>query len=279
MRRQAFTLIELLVIIAIMAVMVSVSVLSIRAGQASARLRGATRAVFATIRQARSIALVTKQPSILTFSTRKQGGEVVSKAEITSAKLVTDRSLMTAGRPPRSIDGYSTLGAATGHAAMPDSRQAFVVSNREDTTPAETRTGGGHTVDEALFRPMEEELMAGVCVRVVMASDEEEDTTGEVDEAKRSMVSTFSNVDALLGLYKKYRDEKAEREAAALSQDGPSTADDEVLEEERHIQWQSNGRAEPHAVYVYAEGDKWEEGWCVKVDMFGATKVLTEEDE
>ena len=103
--RRAFTLIELLVIIAIIGIMVTVSVLSIRAGQAAARMRGATRAVFCTIRQARSIALVTKQSSIITFSTKKIEGEVVSKAEITSARLMADRSLMTsAGRPPRSVD-------------------------------------------------------------------------------------------------------------------------------------------------------------------------------
>ena len=280
MMRRAFTLIELLVIIAIIGIMVTVSVLSIRAGQAAARMRGATRAVFCTIRQARSIALVTKQSSIITFSTKKIEGEVVSKAEITSARLMADRSLMTsAGRPPRSVDGYDTLPSEAEEAAPEDTRQAFVVSNRDGEEPKRSSEGEGHTVEEALFRPMDEELMAGVCIRVVMEDDEDDDGSGEVDEAKRSMVSTFSNVDALLGLYSKYREQKAEREAAADEEKGRSAAEVEVIEEERHVRWLSNGRADPHSVYVYAEGEDWEDGWCVKVDMFGATKVISDGEE
>ena len=278
--RRAFTLIELLVVIAIMATMISLSVLSIQAGRAASRMQGATRAVFATIRQARSIAMVTRQPSIITFSTKKVDGEPVSKAEITSAKLLTDRSLMTsAGRPPRSIDGYDTLPGEQ-KVEREDTRQAFVVSNREgrDEPRPQDSSEGGHTVEEALFRPMDEELMSGVCIRVVMDSEEVEDGTGEVDEAKRSMISTFSNVDALLGLYQKYRQEKnAREEASEEASEKASSA--EVIEEERHIQWQSNGRTDPHAVYVYAEGEEWSDGWCVKVDMYGATKVRSEEDD
>lgn len=278
--RRAFTLIELLVIIAIIAVMISVSVLSIQAGRSASRMKGATRAVFATIRQARSIAMVTRQPSILTFSTKKAGGEPVSKAEITSAKLLTDKSLMTsAGRPPRSIDGYDTLAGESAEEPV-DTRQAFVVSNRDDGQgAAQDAGGGGHTVEEALFRPMDEELMTGVCIRVVMDNEEVEDPSGEVDEAKRSMISTFSNVDMLLGLYQKYRTEKAAKEEADDAASGKASVEYEVLEEERHIQWQSNGRTDPHAVYVYAEGENWADGWCVKVDLYGATKVLTEEDD
>ena len=108
---------------------------------------------------------------------------------------------------------------------------------------------------------------------------EDDDGAGEVDEAKRSMVSTFSNVDALLGLYSKYREQKAEREAAADEEKGRSAAEVEVIEEERHVRWLSNGRADPHSVYVYAEGEDWEDGWCVKVDMFGATKVISDGEE
>ncbi len=273
--RRGFTLIELLVIIAIIATMISVSVLSIQAGQSAARLRGATRGVFATIRQARSIALVTKQPSIITFSTKKVDGDVVSKAEITSARLMTDKSLMTsAGRPPRSIDGYQTLSGAGGESERTDRRQAFVVSNRDDGSDGATASGeAGHSVEEALFRPMDEEVMSGVCVRLVMEDEEIEDASGEVDEAKRAMVSTFSNIDALLGLYSKYREEKAKREAEAAEQAKTPVKEAEVIEEERHVQWQSNGRTDPHAVYVYAEGKEWSDGWCVKVDLYGATKV------
>ncbi len=270
--RRGFTLIELLVIVALIGVMMTVSVLSIRAGKAAARMRGATRAVFSTIRQARSIALVTKQPAILTFSTRKVGDDYVSKAEITSASLISKKSLMTsAGRPPRSIDGYTTL-PTEDEVSKKETRQAFVVSNRDDASS----DGGGHTVEEALFRPMEEEILSGVCIRVIMDDEEVEDPTGEVDEAKRSMVSTFSNIDALLGLYGKYRTEKTEAEEDASDAE---TTTSEVVEEERHIQWQSNGRTDPHAVYVYSPDEEWNDGWCVKADMYGVLKVTDDDEE
>ena len=69
MARRAFTLIELLVIVAIMATMVTVSVVSIRAGQSTARIKGATRNVMAAIRNARSRALVMMQPAIVMLPT------------------------------------------------------------------------------------------------------------------------------------------------------------------------------------------------------------------
>jgi prepilin-type N-terminal cleavage/methylation domain-containing protein len=44
--KGGFTLVELLVVIAVMATMVSVCVVSVRAGQDAARVRGAARNVF-----------------------------------------------------------------------------------------------------------------------------------------------------------------------------------------------------------------------------------------
>ena len=50
-------MIELLVICAILATMVSIGVGSILSGQGTARVKGATRDVYAAIRHARSVAL------------------------------------------------------------------------------------------------------------------------------------------------------------------------------------------------------------------------------
>ena len=99
--RRGFTLIELLVIIGIMGLMVAVGILSVGAGKGAARVKGATRDIFAAIRHARSTALVTQQPAIITYSTDEVDGEIVAKVEITSAKLFNsgvDRSKVQIGR-------------------------------------------------------------------------------------------------------------------------------------------------------------------------------------
>ncbi len=285
--RRAFTLVELLVIIAIIGAMVAVSVVSIDAGKEAARMRGAVRDVFATIRQARSIALVTQKPSIITFSTRKENDEAVSRVEINSAELLTKNSLMTsAGRPPRSLDGYRTVGDDEGsEGAGKDSRQAFVVSNRDgEGSSTETDDSGGHTVEEALFQPIDEEVLTGICIKVVMDGEEAEELPGEVNEARKAMVSTFSNVDVLLGVYKEHREKqraqaKKDSESDIESQ-GPSRPAKSFEDEEKSILWQANGRSDAHTVYIYADGgDYLENSWRIRVDMFGATKVLSAEDD
>ena len=86
--RRAFTLIELLVIVAIIGIMVATSVVNIGAGQRAARIRGATRDIFAVIRHARSTALVTQQPSVITYSTVTIDDEVCAKVEINAAKIL-----------------------------------------------------------------------------------------------------------------------------------------------------------------------------------------------
>ena len=87
--RRAFTLIELLTIVAIISVMVTVAVVGVSSGQGASRLRGATRDVFAAIRQARSVALVTQQPAVITYSAKIVDGELCARVEIDSAKLIS----------------------------------------------------------------------------------------------------------------------------------------------------------------------------------------------
>ena len=80
MGRRAFTLIELLVIIAVIGIMTTTAVLSVVSGQRAVRVKGATRDVFAAIRHARSTALVTQQPAIITYSNETVDGEPVVTA-------------------------------------------------------------------------------------------------------------------------------------------------------------------------------------------------------
>jgi prepilin-type N-terminal cleavage/methylation domain-containing protein len=260
MLRRAFTLIELLAIIAIIGILVTLSVVSVQRGQQGARLRGAVRDVFATIRQARSVALVTQKPCIITFSTQHGGDTAVSKVEITSAELLKSSSATRA----RTLDGrWITIG-----------------DGGDDG-------GEGHTVEEMLFQPISEEVLEGICVKVVMADEEIETYPGEVNEAKKSMISTFSNVDFLLGTYREERaKQKAaaaaeaaekEREAAAAPAAAPAAAEGDS---EKSLAWQVNGRCEPHTVYVYADGADWQrDAWRIRVDRFGAAKILDAEED
>ncbi len=278
MRKRGFTLIELLTIIAILSIVVTAVTVSIQAGTAAARMRGAVRDVFATVRQARSVALVSQKPCILTFKTVVKDGTAVSSAEIVSTELLTSKSLLdSTGRAPRSIDGYKTL---PGEAEEPqnDSRAAFVVSNRDDPEAAKPDEGG-HTVEETLFRPIDEEILTGICIRVVMAEEEVEDNGVNVDEAKRSRVSTFSNTDFLLSRFKE-RTKKTGQDAAGETPAATrSSGESEVEEMEKSILWQTNGRTDPHTIYVYAETARdWQrEAWAMEVDRFGAVKVLEDD--
>ena len=138
--RRAFTLVELLVIIAIIAAMVTTSVISVQKGQEYARMRGAVRDVFAAVRQARSIALVSQKPSVITFSTKTWEGSVASKVEISSAKLVSSRSTTQA----RSLGGEWRNLAGGG----------------DDSVDESSSDGGGQTLEDILFEPISDEVLS-----------------------------------------------------------------------------------------------------------------------
>ena len=87
MRRRAFTLIEILAVVAIISVLVATAVVGLNTGTDAARLRGASRDIFAAMRRARSTALVTQNPCVLSYSNAKVDGEICAKIEIVSAKM------------------------------------------------------------------------------------------------------------------------------------------------------------------------------------------------
>ena len=190
--KRAFTLIELLVIIAIMGTMVTVGIVSVRSGQGAARVKGATRDIFAAIRHARSTALVTQQPAIITYSTDTVDGEVVAKVEITSAKL------MTAGvdlAKVRTVTGHPLKSVATVSAVASDKGGASEEGGDEK----------GNTLEEVLFAPIDTDIVKGMRLKVVVGSD----VLDVSEEAHRPKISVFSNVDYLLG---KFRDSKKSAE-------------------------------------------------------------------
>lgn len=282
--RRAFTLIELLVIIAIIGIMVTASVLSVQAGREAVKMRGAARDIFAAVRQARSIALVSQKPCIITFSTKTSGDEVSSSVVITSAELVKKNATTSA----RSIGGeWKRIGEAA-EEEKDESRQAFHVRGRDDDKEQKDDSSeGGHTVEEVLFQSVAQDVLEGICIKVVMDDEDvEPDSPRDVNEAKKSMISTFSNVDFLLGTYRDERKKEQEAAAAEAAKEDDSRAANDSKSaqpeaEEKSLAWQVNGRCDPHTIYIYAPGEDWREtDWRIRVDRFGAVKVLSNgEDE
>ena len=260
--RRAFTLIELLAIVAIIGIMVAAGVVSLGAGQGAARTRGATRDIFATIRQARSTALVTQQPCVLSYSTATVDGETCAKVEITSARIFSGSSVTEA----------ETLSGERVNLADPNGAAAGRAAADGDAADG---AGGGEAVEDILFEPIAAEVVKGMAIQVKMADELVELEQNE--EKSRSMISAFSNVDALLGRYS----EAKKKEAAAEEPDAAAPTPGDDTQAPVSVVWEVNGRCEPHRVYVYPAGKSPESGLCIKIDRFGAAKVLSfgEEDE
>ena len=249
--KKGFTLIELLVIVAIIGIMVAASVVNVGAGQRAARIRGSARDIFAVIRHARSTALVTQQPSVITYSTTQIDGEVCAKIEINAAKILSADSV------PRA----TTLNGET-------------VSLNDDAGGGDgDSSGGGLTVEDVLFAPISTDVVRGIRLKVLKEGERLEYAE---DEAKsRPKISVFSNVDYLIG---KLKDAKT-KEAEAKAQEAESAAESSILpdasdQEPVSVVWEVNGRTEPHRVWVFADGSSPENGLCIRIDRFGGAKVV-----
>jgi len=259
-------LIELLVICAILAVMVSIGIGSIASGQGAARVKGATRDIYAAIRHARSVALVTGQPAVVTYSTAEEDGEVVAKIEVMTAKLLdsqVDRSKMVtlSGEP---VKGQEDEGLELVHIekskAKPFSKKAAGGDTAVDSE------SGGETVEDVLFAPMNTDIVKGMRLKVLKGDEELEQSPN----VQKSKISVFSNVDYLLG---KLADKKKAEQASAKKEEETTVKSEE--QEPVSIVWETNGRVEPHKVWVYPDGKRPEEGLMLMVDRFGAVKVLS----
>ena len=254
--RKAFTLIEILVVVAIIAITISVSMLGMGAGTAAARLRGTSRDAFATIRQARSLALVTGRPCVLTYVDSSGEGSS-ARIDITAAKLVSSQAaeVQTLSGETRRIGGDAGDGAADGESS-----------------------GGGEKIEEILFSPVDSEVLKDVRIKVEKEGDA---GYGDVPEAKaKSKISAFSNVDYLLGKFAESRKEEggAADSDGAGKEDGPDAAappqDAAGKGETVSVVWEANGRCEPHKVWIYPAGSGRERGVRIEVDRFGAAKIV-----
>ena len=272
--RRGFTLIELLVIVAIICGMAGVGVVSVRAGQGAARVKGATRDIFAAIRHARSQALVSQKPVIITYSTDEVEGEAMAKVEVTSAKLFSDE-----------VD-RSKVRTLTGEPLAASKRELVHIRDGEDaggdpaTGTQQTEDAGGSVVQDVLFAPIKEDVVKGMRLKVVVG-----ETGGEAaGDGRKPRLSVFSNVDYLLGKFKEKKTAAAPSEASEPSADGREKgAKKDERQEPVSVVWETNGLVDPHQVWIYADGQTPEGGLSIRIDRFGAAKVLSgdgrEDDE
>jgi len=261
--RRGFTLLEILTVVAIIAIMVTASVVSVRQGQGFARIRGATRDIYATIRHARSMALVSQQPSIIKYSTVHEGDEVVAKIEIATAKMFNDTAVKVA----------TTLSGETVRLVEEEAPPAEEVRTKSHTVdgeaPTVTENSGGQSVEDILFAPISTDVVRGIRIKV---TKEGETLEGVTEERAKPKISVFSNVDYIL---RKYNEKKAvERAKAQESDTGVSDVASGDEQEEVSVVWEANGRTEPHRVWIFPDGSDPEKGLSIKVDRFGGAKVV-----
>ena len=267
--RRAFTLIELLVICAILATMVSIGVGSILSGQGTARVKGATRDVYAAIRHARSVALVTGQRVLVNYSNEKVDEETCVKIEVVAAKIMN----ADGDRPepqPYYVMEYKELApkakAQKGQKLVNirgSEAKAFNSDGESDGS-----SGGGETIEEILFSPMDASVIKGMRILVKKG---DEALTEETDVQTRSRISVFSNVDYLQNRYKEAKKEAKEK---GEGEDEKPTGSVNDMDGEVSVVWETNGAVEPHKIWIYPDGKKPEDGLQLNVDSFGAVKVL-----
>lgn len=265
--RRAFTLIELLTVVAIAGMMVTVAMVSITRGQTGARMKGATRDIFATIRRARSVALVSQQPAVITYSSVMVDGEICARVEINSSKMMKSDAVFTA----QTLSGETvTIGADA-------SEETPLVEDGGETDG--DNAGDGETIEDILFSSISDDVVRGIAIKVTVGDEMLE---FDRDEAKsKSKISVFSNVDYLLGRFNESRakaEEKKDEPSDASAPDAAASSAND-LQEPVSVVWEVNGRCEPHRVWVYPAGSTPDKGLSIKIDRFGAAKVLAQGED
>ena len=277
--RRAFTLIEMMVVIAIIGIVSGLGVLSITSGKGAARVKGATRDVYAAIRHARSIALVTGQRVLVNYSNETVDDEIAAKVDVVAAKIM-DTGDGSPDAMPYYVMDYKDLPQSAPRKAgqklvnIRDSKAKSFVSDGE--TAAESGSDEGETVEEILFSPMGENIVRGMRILVKKG---DEALADETDVQMKSRISVFSNVDYLQGRYREAKAaEEAKEESKGLTSGGgaasPLGGSANDMEGTVSVVWETNGAVEPHKIWIYQDGEKPENGLMLNVDRFGAIKVL-----
>jgi len=273
--RRGFTLIELLVVVAILGIMVTAGVVSLTSGQGAARVRGAARDVVASIRHARSVALVSQQPATIAFSNESRDGETVAHVKINSVRLINTNAVTSA----MTLEG-EVVSLTGDENVLPGAERRR--SSSKGGEPAAEEASQGEDIGDILFSPVSEDVMRGVRLKVLTGAEAEGPLAETTPVRTSSRVSVFSTADYINSKYQ----EKAAKEAEAMKTADEAVSAFSTADEEGagpvSVVWEVNGRTEPHCVWVYRDGMKPEDGLLIRVDRFGAVKVLRgdgQEDE
>lgn len=258
MLRRAFTLIELLVVIGIMGLMVTVGIVGIRAGKSRSQLAGATRDVLALIRQARSIALITQNPAVITYSNETVDDENNVKVEVKSEKLFDDTS--TGKREVRTLSGELVGESAKGENAK----------GIEKDAATETAGEGGESLNDVLNPHLALEITKGLKIKVEKGEDTSIAASSD-GKVYKSAISVFSTTDYVSSKYNDKAKEKSKDEEKNSASSSTSVSD--TMTEPVSVVWQTNGRTEPHTVWIYPEGSTPDKGLSIEVDKFGDCQV------
>ena len=277
--RRAFTLIELLVICAILATMTAIGVGSILSGQGMARVKGATRDVYAAIRHARSVALVTGQRVLVTYSNEKSEDEVAVKIDVVAAKIMKASSDGEKPQPYYVMDykdlpGQQRTGQELVHIRGAKAKPAMSVGKTEGEEESSSDESSGDTIEDILFSPMDASVVKGMRVKVLKG---EEALADETAEQVKSRISVFSNVDYLKSRYQEAKaaeKEKVKGKGEGEGEGEKSSGSVNDMDEAVSVVWETNGAVEPHRVWIYPDGKKPEDGLMLNVDQFGAIKVM-----
>ena len=255
--------------------MVSIGVGSILSGQGTARVKGATRDVYAAIRHARSVALVTGQRVLVNYSNERIDDETCVKIEVVAGKNMN----ADANRPqptPYWVEDYKDLPQKTTAQTGGKLELVHIRKPGEGATEKDESSGDGETLEEILFSPMDASVIKGMRILVKKG---DEALTDETDVQARSRISVFSNVDYLQSRYKEAKSEAAKKNEKADSsplqdESGKGSGSINDMDEEVSVVWETNGAVEPHRIWIYPDGKKPEDGLQLNVDSFGAVKVL-----
>ncbi len=239
--RRAFTLIELLVIIAIMATMATAGVVSLNSSRGSTQVFGAARDVMAMVRRARSLALVTQKPVVLTYSNERVEDEACAKVELQADRLFSAK---------RGAERVETLSGE-------------VVSEADEGGDA---AHGGETLEDVLSpQALPADVAKGLRLKVLDESDELDLPENETRRSKISIFSTADNVSRTLAPSGTTKAEEAPSEGAA----GAAEPSDEPF----RVAFSANGMVSPpHRIWVYRAESSPEKGVCICVDRFGEPK-------
>ena len=254
--------------------MVGIGVGSIASGQGTARVKGATRDVYAAIRHARSVALVTGQRVLVNYSNETIDDETAIKIEVVAAKIMN----ASADRPqpqPYYVMDYKELAQKAKTQPEEKSESVNIHKSGEGDGEGLETSGGGETIEEILFSPMDSSVIKGMRILVKKG---DEALADETDVQTRSRISVFSNVDYLQS---RYKEAKAESKSKAEGEEGKAKDEGSVgagsvndMDGEVSVVWETNGAVEPHRIWIYPDGKKPEDGLQLNVDSFGAVKVL-----